>query len=237
MLEEGRVLDVRNVVWCTGFRPDFSWIRFPFEIGDDGYPVQYRGAVASSPGLYFAGLPFLHSFASMLIGGAGETPSASRGTSSRCGHASSRRSASRACWRSRTSASPRDRGAVLVWNGLVSESPALRGGAAASVAAMAARRRMFHVVLTRAGPEYDLSKPLEEQSRWGEHADFMDGLVDEGFIVLGGPLADEFRNVHVVDAESEAEVRDTLACDPWSGSHLEVDSVDPWTIRLDGRPQ
>jgi putative flavoprotein involved in K+ transport len=71
VLEDGRVLDVRNVVWCTGFRPDFSWVRFPFEIGDDGYPVQYRGSVASSPGLYFAGLPFLHSFASMLVAGAG----------------------------------------------------------------------------------------------------------------------------------------------------------------------
>jgi putative flavoprotein involved in K+ transport len=71
VLDDGRVLDVRNVVWCTGFRPDFSWIRFPFEVGDDGYPVQYRGAAASSPGLYFAGLPFLHSFASMLVGGAG----------------------------------------------------------------------------------------------------------------------------------------------------------------------
>jgi putative flavoprotein involved in K+ transport len=43
----------------------------PFEAGDDGYPVQYRGVAASSPGLYFAGLPFLHSFASMLVGGAG----------------------------------------------------------------------------------------------------------------------------------------------------------------------
>jgi putative flavoprotein involved in K+ transport len=71
MLDDGRVLDVRNVVWCTGFRPDFSWIRFPYELGDDGFPVQYRGAAASSPGLYFAGLPFLHSFASMLIAGAG----------------------------------------------------------------------------------------------------------------------------------------------------------------------
>jgi putative flavoprotein involved in K+ transport len=71
VLDDGRVLDVRNVVWCTGFRPDFSWIRVPFETGDDGYPVQYRGTVASSPGLYFAGLPFLHSFASMLIAGAG----------------------------------------------------------------------------------------------------------------------------------------------------------------------
>jgi putative flavoprotein involved in K+ transport len=71
VLDDGRVLDVRNVVWCTGFRPDFSWVRFPFEIGEDGYPVQYRGVAAASPGLYFAGLPFLHSFASMLIAGSG----------------------------------------------------------------------------------------------------------------------------------------------------------------------
>jgi putative flavoprotein involved in K+ transport len=71
VLDDGRVLDVRNIVWCTGFRPDYSWIGFPFELGDDGYPVQYRGAAASSPGLYSVGLPFLHSFTSMLIGGAG----------------------------------------------------------------------------------------------------------------------------------------------------------------------
>ena len=68
VLDGGRVLEVRNVVWCTGFRPDFGWIRLPLEIGDDGYPVQYRGA-STTPGLYFVGLPFLHSFASMLIGG------------------------------------------------------------------------------------------------------------------------------------------------------------------------
>jgi putative flavoprotein involved in K+ transport len=71
VLDDGRVLEVRNVVWCTGFRPDYSWIQVPFEIGDDGFPVQYRGVVSSSPGLYMVGLPFLHSFASMLIGGAG----------------------------------------------------------------------------------------------------------------------------------------------------------------------
>jgi putative flavoprotein involved in K+ transport len=71
VLADGRALDVRNVVWCTGFRPDYSWIRVPFDMGDDGYPVQYRGVVASTPGLYFAGLPFQHSFASMLVAGAG----------------------------------------------------------------------------------------------------------------------------------------------------------------------
>jgi putative flavoprotein involved in K+ transport len=70
VLDGGRVLDVRNVVWCTGFRPDFGWIKLPLEVGEDGYPVQYRGA-STTDGLYFVGLPFLHSFASMLIGGAG----------------------------------------------------------------------------------------------------------------------------------------------------------------------
>jgi putative flavoprotein involved in K+ transport len=69
-LESGRVLEVSNVIWCTGFRNDFDWIRLPV-IGDDGYPEQRRGVVASSPGLYFVGLLFLHSFSSMLVLGAG----------------------------------------------------------------------------------------------------------------------------------------------------------------------
>jgi len=94
---------------------------------------------------------------------------------------------------------------------------------------------MFLVVLRRSGPEWDRSQPLEEQSDWPAHASFMDGLVDEGFVVLGGPLADEHRVVHAVEAESEDAVRETFARDPWSGSHLEVDAVHPWTIRLDGR--
>jgi hypothetical protein len=95
---------------------------------------------------------------------------------------------------------------------------------------------MFLVTVHRSGPEYDHSKPLEEQSRWDEHATFMDGLVDAGFIVLGGPLSDEYRAVHAVDSESEVAVREILARDPWAGSHLEITSIEPWTIRLDGRP-
>jgi hypothetical protein len=93
----------------------------------------------------------------------------------------------------------------------------------------------FLVVLRRSGPEWDPSRPMEEQSDWLVHASFMDGLVDAGFIILGGPLADEHRVVHAVEAESEDEVRATLARDPWSGTHLLVDSIEPWTIRLDGR--
>jgi uncharacterized protein YciI len=94
---------------------------------------------------------------------------------------------------------------------------------------------MFHVVVHRSGPQWDPTKPLEEQSGWTEHADFMDGLVDRGFVVLGGPLADEIRVAHAVEAESEDEIRATLARDPWSETHLVVDVVEPWTIRLDGR--
>jgi uncharacterized protein YciI len=94
---------------------------------------------------------------------------------------------------------------------------------------------MFHVVVHRSGPEYDSSRPLEEQSGWDAHASFMDGLVEQGFVVLGGPLSDEHRVVHAVEAESEEEIRATLARDPWSGSHLVIDTIEPWTIRLDGR--
>jgi hypothetical protein len=66
----------------------------------------------------------------------------------------------------------------------------------------------------------------------------MDDLVDPGFIVLGGPLSDEVRVVQALEAESEEAVRARLAADPWSGSYLVVDSVEPWTIRLDGlRPR
>lgn len=93
----------------------------------------------------------------------------------------------------------------------------------------------FFVVVRRTGPQWDPARPLEEQSDWRAHAAFMDGLVDAGFAVLGGPLADEHRVVLVVEAESEEAVRATLARDPWSETHLRVDTVDRWTIRLDGR--
>jgi uncharacterized protein YciI len=94
---------------------------------------------------------------------------------------------------------------------------------------------MFHVVLRRAGPEWDPSRVLEEQSGWAAHAVFMDALVADGVVVLGGPLGDEERVVHAIEAESEDAVRATLARDPWSGTHLVVDAIDPWTIRLDAR--
>lgn len=94
---------------------------------------------------------------------------------------------------------------------------------------------MFFVVMRRSGPEWNPSRPLEKQPEWQAHATFMDELVDAGFVLLGGPLADDCRVVLIVDADSEDAVRATLARDPWSETHLLVDSIDAWTIRLDGR--
>ena len=69
MLADGSVLDVANVIWCTGFGPDFSWIDMPI-FDDDGWPRQERGVVTGQPGLYFLGLIFQYGFTSMLVVGA-----------------------------------------------------------------------------------------------------------------------------------------------------------------------
>jgi putative flavoprotein involved in K+ transport len=69
-LEDGRVLDVANVIWCTGFHPNFSWIDLPvFE--PDGEPRHEGGLVAGEPGLYFVGLHFLYALSSGMIHGVG----------------------------------------------------------------------------------------------------------------------------------------------------------------------
>ena len=94
---------------------------------------------------------------------------------------------------------------------------------------------MFLVTLRRSGPLWRAGLPLEQQSGWTEHATFLDGLVAAGFIVLGGPLSDEVRVVYAVEASSADAVRAAVDADPWIGSHLSVESVEGWTIRLDGR--
>lgn len=70
LLENGRVMDVATVLWCTGFRPDFSFIDLPV-FDQDGAPAHHRGVVGSQPGLYFLGLWFLSAFTSSLLGGVG----------------------------------------------------------------------------------------------------------------------------------------------------------------------
>jgi len=70
LLEDGRVLDIANVVWCTGFDPGSSWIDLPV-FGPDGLPQHDAGIVMTEPGLYFVGLPFLYAFSSEMIHGVG----------------------------------------------------------------------------------------------------------------------------------------------------------------------
>jgi putative flavoprotein involved in K+ transport len=69
LLEDGRVLDVANVIWCTGYQPNFSWIDLPVLAGE--LPQHERGVVASVPGLYFVGLEFLYAASSSMIQGVG----------------------------------------------------------------------------------------------------------------------------------------------------------------------
>jgi putative flavoprotein involved in K+ transport len=70
VLEDGTVLDVANVIWATGYRPDYGFIAAPV-VGEDGWPEEDRGVSPTVPGLYFLGVPFQYAFNSMLVAGAG----------------------------------------------------------------------------------------------------------------------------------------------------------------------
>jgi putative flavoprotein involved in K+ transport len=70
LLDDGRAVDVTNVVWCTGFRQVFDWTDLPV-FGSDGWPKEYRGVVDESPGLFFCGLSFQYAFSSMVLPGVG----------------------------------------------------------------------------------------------------------------------------------------------------------------------
>ena len=93
---------------------------------------------------------------------------------------------------------------------------------------------MFHVTLSQTGPEFDPALPLVEQSGFAEHAAYMDSLVESGTIVLGGTLPN-LRTAHAMEAPSEEELRAIWARDPWYESHLILESIEPWEIRLDAR--
>ncbi|MFL5797644.1 MAG: flavin-containing monooxygenase [Actinomycetota bacterium] len=70
LLEDEQVLNVTNVIWCTGFRHDFSWIDLPV-FDEHEEPKHYRGIVADQPGLYFTGLELQYSLSSDVITGVG----------------------------------------------------------------------------------------------------------------------------------------------------------------------
>jgi uncharacterized protein YciI len=89
------------------------------------------------------------------------------------------------------------------------------------------------VVLRSRGPAWDESKPLEAQTDWAAHAVFMDGLFEEGFAALVGPLQGTRDALLILRASSEADIVARLAADPWTRSgHLVTKQISPWQIRL-----
>jgi len=92
-------------------------------------------------------------------------------------------------------------------------------------------------VRTIHGPGWDPSRPIREQDDWDAHAAFMDGLVDDGFLIIGGPIGDGAETLHAVEAADEDAVRARFAADPWASADLlRLGSVEPWALWLDSRP-
>jgi uncharacterized protein YciI len=113
-----------------------------------------------------------------------------------------------------------------------------RAGAAVNVGdgPYAAVMSNFAVRLVH-GPGWDPSRQIRDQDGWAGHAAFMHGLVDDGFIILGGPVGDGEQTLHAVEAADENEIRAHLAADPWATAGLlRIGTIEPWALWLDGRP-
>jgi hypothetical protein len=92
--------------------------------------------------------------------------------------------------------------------------------------------RLFAVILTH-GAAWRRGVPLEGQMDWTAHAAFMDALLEDSFVALGGPLETTDDVLLIVRAESPAEIADRLGADPWHQQDLlRISRIAPWTIRL-----
>jgi uncharacterized protein YciI len=92
------------------------------------------------------------------------------------------------------------------------------------------------LAFSSAGPNRDFSKDTRRQPFWDEHATFIDQLVADGFILMGGPLVDEGGSLLIVNAEDENEVREKMKNDPWfTHGILKLESIKRWQIFVDVR--
>jgi uncharacterized protein len=97
------------------------------------------------------------------------------------------------------------------------------------------RAKRTFVVISAAGSRRDRSVGTREQASWVEHARFIDRLVEEGFVKMGGPLVDEGGALLVVEAVDEAEVLQRLGADPWyEQGILELESLRRWDVFIGG---
>jgi len=94
----------------------------------------------------------------------------------------------------------------------------------------------YFLVREARGPAWDPARGRREQAGWEEHAAFVDGLVEEGVLVLGGPVGDVDGEhaVVVACADSEDDLRRQLADDPWVDTVLRIESIEPWTLWVRG---
>lgn len=92
-----------------------------------------------------------------------------------------------------------------------------------------------YAVTRERGENWDASRAMRDQDQWDAHAAFMDGLVEDGFVILGGPLGDGATFLLIIDAESERDIVARLADDPWTPTGLlRIARVEPWKILLGG---
>jgi uncharacterized protein YciI len=95
---------------------------------------------------------------------------------------------------------------------------------------------LFAVIRTH-GPAWTQAAPIETQSIWEAHANFMDDLFHAGFVLLAGPLEGTDGAMLIVRADSSEEVAARLQADPWTASgHLYTTQISPWTLRLGSLP-
>ena len=96
--------------------------------------------------------------------------------------------------------------------------------------------RLFAVIRTR-GPDWQSSLDLEQQPGWREHAVFMNGLLRDGHIVLGGPLEGTPDVLLIMRASSPEEIASLLNPDPWAATdQLRISKIMPWNLRLGTLP-
>ncbi len=94
---------------------------------------------------------------------------------------------------------------------------------------------MFTVTMIN-GPRWDTSRQRREQPAWTEHAAFMDQLVEDGFVILGGPIGGGEQVLLAVEAADESDVIELFDQDPWIPTGvIRIDTIALWTIWLDSR--
>jgi len=92
---------------------------------------------------------------------------------------------------------------------------------------------MYFAVIREQGAAWDPSLSMREQDYWPEHADFVNGLLDAGFTLLGGPLGEgnPYRAMVIVDASSPSDAEARLDEDPWTTANiLLTKTVDRWEV-------